>query len=550
MAGSCATEPAAGFLPSRDTATITTHEDDEAERMASNQSGQTGDDTYDVVVVGSGGGGCCAAYTAAREGLSVLMIEATDKFGGTTAYSGGGGMWFPCNAVLRRAGDDDTLEDAAEYYHAVVGDRTPRALQDAYVTGGAPLVDYLEKDDRLAFEVLPWPDYFDKAPKARPGGRHIIPSPLPASELGERRADLRPPLGTDRLGHPLPDDLVGGQALIGRFLRALDEYPHASMWTNAPLEELVTDEDGRVRGVVVATENGRRTVTARAGVVLAAGGFEADDEMRAQHGVPGTARDTMGPWGNLGAAHRAAMAIGADTDLMSEAWWSPGMTHPDGRSAFALWFTGGIFVNDSGNRFVNESAPYDRLGRDVIDRMADGTVTLPYWMVYDHKEGDVPPVHATNVPYSPTEEYVEAGLWRTADTLEGLAEQIGVPAEALVATVERYNKLAETGVDEDFGRGDEAYDRAFAGGKSPLVPIDTPPYHAAAFGISDLGTKGGLRTDTSGRVLKADGSVVAGLFAAGNTMAAPSGTVYPGGGNPIGTSMLFGHLAVRAMTER
>jgi 3-oxosteroid 1-dehydrogenase len=226
------------------------------------------------------------------------------------------------------------------------------------------------------------------------------------------------------------------------------------------------------------------------------------------------------------------------------------MTHPDGRSAFALWFTGGIFVNQHGKRFVNESRAYDRAGREIIAALRDGSTTLPYWMIYDHREGEVPPVKAANVSIVETEKYLAAGLWHTADTLEELATKIGVPGPALTATVARFNAFAAAGVDEDFARGGEAFDRAFSGGASPLVPIDQPPFHAAAFGISDLGTKGGLRTDSAARVLDASGNPIPGLYAAGNTMAAPSGTAYPGGGNPIGTSMLFSHLAVRDMLGR
>jgi len=239
--------------------------------------------------------------------------------------------------------------------------------------------------------------------------------------------------------------------------------------------------------------------------------------------------------------------VGADTDLLDQAWWSPGMTHPDGRSAFALWFTGGIFVNQNGDRFVNESRAYDRAGREIIAQLSNGSITLPYWMIYDDKEGEVPPVKAANVSIVATEKYVAAGLWHTADTIAELAEKIGVPGERLAATVARFNEFAAVGIDGDFGRGDEAFDRAFSGGASPLVSIDRPPFHAAAFGISDLGTKGGLRTDTAARVLDAFGNPIPGLYAAGNTMAAPSGTAYPGGGNPIGTSMLFSQLAVLDM---
>lgn len=509
------------------------------------------DETTDVLVAGSGAGGATGAYTAAREGLGVILVEATDKFGGTTAYSGGGGMWFPCNPVLQRAGVDDTLEDALEYYRAVVGDRTPAALQETYVRNGAPLIEYLEADELLKFSLLPWPDYFGKAPKARADGmRHIAAKPLKVAAAPELRESVRGPLDADRLGHPQPADyFVGGRALIARLLTAAGRHPHTSARLNTALVELV-EQDGRVTGAIVETDGQRRAIRARRGVLLAAGGFERNDEMRTRYGVPGDARDTMGPWGNRGLAHLAGIAAGADTDLMDQAWWSPGLTHPDGTSAFALWFTGGIFVDDRGERFVNESAAYDRVGRGVLEAMSAGSVTLPYWMVYDDREGVVPPVKATNVSMVDTEKYLAAGLWRTADTLEDLAAEIGVPPQALVATVSRFNEFVRAGVDRDFGRGEEPYDRAFSGGESPLVPIERGPFHAAAFGVSDLGTKGGLRTDSAARVLDTGDRVIPGLYAAGNTMAAPSGTAYPGGGNPIGTSMLFSHLAVRDMLSR
>ena len=258
----------------------------------------------------------------------------------------------------------------------------------------------------------------------------------------------------------------------------------------------------------------------------------------------------MGAPGNTGLALQAGMAVGAATDLMDQAWWSPGLTHPDGRSAFSLWFTGGIFVNQDGKRFVNESGPYDRIGKVIIDQIACGAMTLPFWMIYDDREGLGPPVKATNVSMVEPERYVEAGLWHTADTLPELAATIGVDADNLVSTVKRFNEFVATGIDEDFGRGDEAYDRAFSGGRSPMVPIETGPYHAAAFGLSDLGTKGGLVTDSHARVLDTGGNPIDGLYAAGNTMAAVSGTAYPGGGNPIGASMLFSHLAAKHMAQR
>jgi 3-oxosteroid 1-dehydrogenase len=507
------------------------------------------DEDVDVIVVGSGAG-ITGAYTAAREGLSVALIEATDLFGGTTAFSGGGGMWFPCNPVLMRAGSDDTIDEALAYFHAVIGDRTPRDLQDAYIRGGPRLIEYLEEDPHFKFRVLPWPDYFGQAPGARLDGlRHIVSKGLPATALGPYADRVRGPLDTERLGKPAPEQLTGGRALIGRFLAAFLEYPSAAVHLNSPLIDLIT-EDGAVVGAVVQRGAEQMRIRARRGVLLAAGGFEHNPRMRSLYGVPGRAEDSMGAPGSTGAAHEAAIRIGADTDLMDQAWWSPGLTHPDGRSAFALWFTGGIFVNQDGHRFVNESAAYDRIGRDTLRQITDGSMTLPFWMVYDDRGGEVPPVQAPNVSMVETERYRDTGLWRTADTVEELAAMIGVPPAALVATVDRFNAQVAAGSDDDFGRGDEAYDRAFSGGELPMTPIDTPPFHAAAFGLSDLGTKGGLRTDARARVLDSAGAPIPGLYAAGNTMAAVTGTTYPGGGSPIGASMLFSHLAALDMRDR
>ena len=506
------------------------------------------DEEVDLLVVGSGAAAMTGAWAAARAGLDVLVVEATDRFGGTTAYSGGG-MWLPCNAVLRRAGDDDTLERATTYFRAVVGDRTPRQLQDAFLRHGAPLVDALEQDPDLALEVRPWPDYYGAAPGASATGRHIIPSPLPAEALGDLRASLRSPLPTERGTYDLPPVLAGGQALIGRFLLSLSRLPNARTRLRAPCVELLR-EDGRVVGAVLHEDTGRRTVRTRSGVLVAAGGFERSAELRERYGVPGAVRDSMSPDGNLGLALQAAVAVGADTDLMDQAWWSPGLTHPDGTSTFSLWFTAGVFVGDDGRRFVDESWPYDRLARVVLDRVAAGSLTLPFWMVYDDRSGVRPPVRSASVPVGDTAAYVDAGLWVSAPTLEELAERIGVPAAALVETVERFNRFAADERDEDFGRGDEAYDRSFSGGRSPLVPVEHAPFHAAAFGLSDLGTKGGLRTDACARVLDTDGEVIPGLYAAGNSMAAVSGTTYPAGGNPIGAGMVFGHLAVLDVLSR
>lgn len=505
----------------------------------------TWDREYDVLVVGSGAGGMTGAYTAAREGMDVLLVENTDRFGGTSAYSGGG-MWLPCNAALKRAGEIDTIEEARTYFRSVVGDRTPRAVQDAFLDNGAPLIDYLEEDEALDFVIYPWPDYFGLKPQARPNGRHICPMPLPASALGAQRGVLRPGLAEERRGEPAPDDLLGGQALIGRFLLAIDRLPNVELWLESALTDLICEE-GRVTGAVVRTGDGSLRVRARQGVLIAAGGFERNTEMRRRYGVPYEVSGAMGPPGNTGVPIEAGIAIGADTDLMDQAWWSPGLLQPDGSATFTLGFDGGIFVGQDGRRFTNESAAYDRSGRAILAEVEAGRLRFPFWLVHDDRDGGMPPIQYPNLPMLDRSAYVDAGLWKSAPTLSALAQMIGVPADALEATVERFNTQVAKGEDTDFQRGAEPFDRAFTGGESPLAPIVQAPFHAVAFAVSDLGTKGGLRTDPAARVLDREGHVITGLYATGNSMAAVSGEAYPAGGNPIGASMVFAWLAAKDM---
>ncbi len=256
----------------------------------------------------------------------------------------------------------------------------------------------------------------------------------------------------------------------------------------------------------------------------------------------------MGAPGNVGLAHRAAIAAGAGTDLMDQAWWSPGLVHPDGRAAFALCFTGGIFVDRAGRRFVNESAAYDRSGREIIRAMSEGTVGPRYWMIYDSRNGEQPPVMAPNVSFSPTSDYVSAGLWR-AGRLVGRAR---APDRRSRQTISLTRCVASTISRRETTTRTSAAAGSPSTARSPAVRRrwcrSTPrPIAPRRSGLSDLGTKGGLRTDVDARVLDVDGRPIPGLYAAGNTMAAVSGTTYPGGGNPIGASLLFSHRAALHM---
>jgi 3-oxosteroid 1-dehydrogenase len=375
-------------------------------------------------------------------------------------------------------------------------------------------------------------------------GRSIQPASIKRGELPPEVAELvRPPVERDRAGEGGRNTLSGGQALIAR-LAALYVAAGGEIRTNLPVTGLVVDNQ-RVVGVAAMTPEGPVEIRARRGVLVAAGGFEGNATLRAEHGVPGDVAWTMAPREtNTGEPIEAGIAIGAASDFRGVGWFCPGLEQPDGGGSFTLGFRSGLMVDATGSRYANECLPYDRFGRE----MAKSTERIPSWFVFDSREGGRLPAIA--MPEGDPAEHLAAGTWVQADTLAELAALTGVPAEALTATVERYNRFCESGVDEDFGRGEDEYDTFFAGGTGPnkaLTPCDQPPYFAARFVLSDLGTKGGLVTDTAGRVLRTDGTTIAGLYASSNSAASLFGGVYPGPGAPLGSAMVFASLAVRDM---
>lgn len=502
----------------------------------------------DVLVVGSGGGALTGAYTAAAQGLRTLVLEKTPLFGGTSAYSGAA-VWLPGTAVQERAGIGDSTELARTYLRAVVGDSEVER-QEAYVATAPEVVDFLEQNPHLDFEWRPFPDYY-KAPGRMDAGRAINPLDLPGDEIGDLREVIRPEADVDRAGQPHPEGtLIGGRALIGRLLMALYGTGHAELRTETAAHTLIV-EDGRVVGAEATDAAGQPIlIRARRGVLLAAGGIEGNAGLRTENGTPGRAEWSMGPRGaNTGDLLTAAVEVGADTALLDEAWWCPGVELPDGSGAFMVGVRGGILVDDTGERYLNESLPYDQFGRAMIEHRSANS-----YLVFDSGEGG-PVLPAISIPSIPAQQHLEAGTWVTADTIEKLAEKIGVPSDTLRRSVEQFNDYAKHGVDEAFHRGEDPYDAFFCppgtGADAPpnpaLGPIAQGPFYAARIILSDLGTKGGVRTDADARVLRADGSPIEGLYAAGNTSASLSGRFYPGPGVPLGTAMVFSYRAVQHM---
>jgi 3-oxosteroid 1-dehydrogenase len=522
---------------------------------------------YDVVVVGSGAGGLVGALAAAERGLSVVVLEKADTFGGTTALSGAG-LWAPANLHVLAAGQPDSLELAREYMRHTVGDRTPSAMQDTFLKVAASVIAWLEtKNVRFSY-MTGYPDYRPDLPGALLTGRAITPKVFPHARLGEVPAPVRPKLAMGHGGPPITDPGPegpewGGQSLIAQLLIAC-EKEGADLWASTPFTDLVV-RDGRVVGVRAVRDGDELTVSARKGVLLAAGGFERNEAMRKEHSVAPAARAdwTLGVPENTGDAIRAGVALGAATDLMEDCWWAPGFVRPDGEVSFLLWeraAPGGIVVDRSGKRWVNEGTDYNTFGHRMLEAEANGRPVIPSWWVMDQHFVDANGFGGLR-PGADTAEWVAAGVLIKADTIDELAAAIAAPA--LAETVQRWNGFATAGVDADLGRGaDGSHERQllsvfhrYPGIAGPhehpnpsLAPIATGPFYAGQVVLADLGTKGGLVCNEQAQVLDTSGQPLPGLYACGNTMASMMGHAYPGPGACITPAMAFASVAVSHMT--
>jgi 3-oxosteroid 1-dehydrogenase len=542
-------------------------------------------DVVDVVVVGAGGAGMTAALAAKKLGLETILVEKSAYFGGSTARSGGG-VWMPGNYALQAAGQADAPAESKRYLDSIVGDVVPKVRRDTYIDRGPEVLDFIRDHTPLRFTWVPdYADYHPESPGGRAAGRSCEPIPLDASFLGEELDRLHPQytkapanmivtqadfrkisLGMRTLRGPitmvkvLVNRIIAG--LRGRKMYAMGNAiaiglrkglvdAGVPVHYETELTGLVI-EDGRVVGVRV-TRGGRESVVrARRGVILGSGGFERNLEMREKYQPQPTSVEwTTGSEFNTGGGILAGIAAGAETDLLDDAWWGPTIPLPNGP-----WFClaernlpGSMIVNQAGERYMNEALPYVEAVHEIYAGEATGVGHVPSWMVIDQRYRNRY-VFAGLMPRQPFPgRWFKTGVIRKADTIEALAAEIDVPAERLVATVERFNGFARSGTDEDFHRGESAYDKYYSDPtvkpNPSLHTIDQGPFYAVKIVPGDLGTKGGLVTDEHARVLRADGSVIAGLYAAGNVSSAVMGRTYAGPGATIGPAMAFGYLAAQ-----
>jgi 3-oxosteroid 1-dehydrogenase len=558
-------------------------------------------ETFDVIVVGSGAAGAMAALRAAEQGLTVLIVEKTNKYGGTSATSGGV-MWVP-NHDLAETGD--SREEALKYLDSVIKGPVQRDRLEAYVDEAPEMIGFMKS---LKFDLIKadWADYFPDADGAR-ADRSIICPTFDGRQLGDKFIYMREQFSRFKLFRRYSMDLgetfsilarskgwktnvvriiinywrdlatrkftardrrfTIGAALMGQmyqriFARGIE------VRLDTKLEELL-QANGEITGVKVSNFGRKYEIAARHGVVVASGGFEWNQELRDRFfPIPTLTRFTSTPEdGNRGEGLIAGLKIGAATEHTESGWWIPTMKMPSPKAsnyeeihqaAFDVGRPHSVCVNRNGVRFVDEAIGYDLFGAAMVEDHLTTGANTPCWHVFDALYRD----KFTAGGFMPTAIMPD---WRIpkdwwdhyifkADTLEELAAKIQVPVEALKTTVGNMNEYARTGVDPQYGRGGNAYDTMFGDptvSPNPCIgPIQKAPYYAIPINLGDLGTKGGLKADAHARVVDGEGRPIPKLYAAGNASGSPFGNCYPGAGGTIGPAMVFGYVAANDIAAR
>jgi succinate dehydrogenase/fumarate reductase flavoprotein subunit len=546
------------------------------------------DTTVDLLVIGSGTG--MAAALAARErGLNVLIVEKSPYVGGSTARSGGA-LWLPASPILEDKGAGDSMERAQTYLRSVVAGTAPAERSAGYLRNVTGTVEMLRRTTPIRFAwAKDYSDYHPEAPGGCAAGRTCECRPLDSAILGEYRSRLRPglmepkipmptttadyrwmnlmarvprrgvPTIAKRLGQGVGGLLLGrryiagGQALAaGLFAGVL--RAGIPIWTDTELQRLTTD-GGRVSGAVVGHDGREVTVTARSGVVLAAGGFDHSMAMRWKFQSESLGEHmSLGAETNTGDAIRTAQDIGAAIDLMDQAWWFPAVAPLPGRVPLVMLaersLPGSLIVDQHGTRFANEATDYMSFGQRLMERERSGSPVESMWIVFDQQYRNSYVFAGELFPRMPIPQaWYETGIAHRRDDLAELADKMGVPRSQFTKTMARFNEMSRAGYDADFDRGSSAYDRYY--GDPTITPnpnlraLDSTPFYAVKMVLSDLGTCGGLRADDRARVLREDGTVIDGLYAIGNTAVNAFGTTYPGAGATIAQGLVYGYIAAR-----
>jgi succinate dehydrogenase/fumarate reductase flavoprotein subunit len=477
----------------------------------------------------------------------------------------------------------DTREKALAYLKALSNDTISDEMAETYLDAGPEMVKWLHERTPVKFKAVPdFPDYHpEQSGGMRHGGRSLETAAYPYGELGEwgPRVHISPyypsyhlTIGETTLGKAIPEELSPeemqrrvdndergmGLALGGRLLKACLDRGVEPQTEHRAVELIMQGRE--VAGVVFETPEGRKEVRAP-NVVIATGGFERNEDLKRAF-LRGPCTHTVAVETNEGDGLKMAMRVGAMLGNMREAWWMPMIEMPadivpTGQQLLTYERTlpGAIMVNRSGWRFTNEASNYNAFGAAFHeqDTIMGVYKNLPCWLIFDQvwldRYGFAGGLGGT--------EKARTDWITSADSLGGLADKLGIPADVFEETVERFNANARELTDPDYNRGWSAQDQWWGDptlrdgtARASLGPVENPPYYAIQVFSGALGTKGGPQLDTHARVIDLDGHVIPGLYAAGNAAASPLGMTYGGAGGTLGPAMVFGYLAGRDVAER
>lgn len=539
----------------------------------------------DVLIVGSGIGGLTAAISAKLAGLKPILVEKMREIGGSSAMSGGV-LWLPNNPLMRRDGIADSREQALTYLANFVDENDPASTPErrqAYVDAVTPLVSLYEGQGVPLRRCDGYSDYYDRLPGGVAAGRSLETDVYDARRLGAWKAWFKPqgfPIparasesaALTQMGVSMTGKLkaaeVGLRAARGKLLRRSIYSAGAALQgrlleialrlgceihTGAPLVEL-DKEGGRVSGARIGAGGGIERIRARRGVLIAAGGFARNAQMRERYQRAPTSPDwSHANAGDTGEAIAQMEQAGAALAWMDESWWVMGFVNDSATGSNQivpeLHKPHIILVDEAGERFVNEAAAYMEVGRACYARNRV-TRAIPAWAIMDSRHRSRYSFGFAMPGRTPTT-WLRDGFMLKDESLYDLARRCGIDPAGLEATIARWNTMAAHGKDSDFAKGESAYNRYYGDPTHTPNPcmgqITEPPFFAAPLVPGDVGTCGGPVTDQHARVMRPDGSPVEGLYAAGNCAAPLAGPHYIGAGQSIASSAIFGMIAVEHM---